>query len=164
MIRRIIVLFLGVLLISCTFFATNKNSLENIDYAVAIRIDVHEANDDERRWDITLFVADLMEYKGSSMENLNTEEYKYELHDIKTALDRYEEENRRKLSLSHGRKIIIVPDPSASEMIQKREVDDVLLELTSYMDLSSRVKVNVKYGEDEKVMNFREAVRKINIY
>lgn len=126
MTRKLILLILVGFVLICTFSTNSNYGLENMDYAVSVKLDA------DGRY--TFYVADLQDYKGSAEQILETKEYvypsnmsgqnmKYEMSDalssenisdnlsenfsIEEICEHYRRDTRRMLSVEHVRRILI---------------------------------------------------------
>jgi hypothetical protein len=141
MIKRYIAAALVIFAFCCMFVDGNTESIENVDYAVAISI-LSEGGEEDDATDkvvkIRLYVANLMEYRGSSEQMLETDCYVYEVEEISDVTELYKEETGRTLSLEHIKKITVEENPEADKWSTQ-----VLLELTGYVDMTDEVKVEI---------------------
>lgn len=141
MIKRYMIAFLVIFGVCCIFAAGNGDSIENVDYAVAISIlsDSGEGNGvTDSVTKIRLYVADLMEYRGSSEQMLETVEYTYDVDNISEIFELYRQENGRQLAMSHIKEIY-VEEPQES----KESYQHMLFELSDYVDMTNDVKVEI---------------------
>jgi hypothetical protein len=144
MIKRYMIAFLVIFAVCCIFADENADSIENVDYAVSISI-LSEGSEESGATDnvtkIRLYVADLIEYRGSSEQMLETAEYTYDVNDVSEIFELYREENGRRLAMSHIKKIS-VEEPLKSE----EDYQHILFELSDYVDMTDAV--NVEIGGD----------------
>jgi hypothetical protein len=131
--------FLVIFGVCCIFADGNADSIENLDYVVAISIlgeNGEEGAPDGNVTKIRLYVANLMEYKGSSEQLLETVEYTYDVNNISELFELYRQENGRQISMSHVKKISVDESQENTEACGR-----MLAELTNYVDLTNEVKV-----------------------
>lgn len=136
MIKKYLICALVIVGLCCVFAEKNIDSIENVDYAVSISILDEGAGSSNEGAKIRLYVANLMDYRGSSEQMLETNEYTYEVNNVSEIFELYERENGRPLSLSHVRKI------SVDELWEQGEACVWLLpELAEYVDMTDEVKL-----------------------
>lgn len=195
MTRRITVLVLIGFVLICVFFSTQNYGLENVDYAVSVKL-----NADGK---YTFYIADLQDYKGSAEQLLETKEYVYpssmseenmnNISDditsenisgkisIEEICEQYRSDTRRMLSVEHVRRIVIDGVDAVDEVEAGDDADsayvmtglessqfiqDTLLELANYIDISDTVRVSLPehYAEGlardrDNTVGFRELVK-----
>jgi hypothetical protein len=153
------IVLLAVFYACCIFAGGNRASIEDVDYAVAISIlaentdeNANERNGsisaeigEESKFKIRLYVADLVEYRGSSNQMLETIAYTYDVGNVGEVFELYREEKGRELSLSHVKKISV--DELAKAESSEKSCDRILAELTDYVDVSDAVSLKTGNGE-----------------
>jgi hypothetical protein len=150
------IVLLVVFYACCIFSDGNSLSIEDVDYAVAISIlaeDIGETtgvkngdvnaqiSEGEGKVKIRLYVADLVEYRGSSNQMLETIAYTYDVSSVSELFELYRDESGRELSLLHVKKISVaeLPESGSSEENYNR----ILVELTDYVDTTDDVKLEI---------------------
>lgn len=160
MIKKYMIVLLAVFYACCIFAGGNRVSIEDVDYAVAISILAEntdenpnerngsigaEIGEGESKFKIRLYVADLVEYRGSSNQMLETIAYTYDVGNVGEVFELYREEKGRELSLSHVKKISV--DELAKAESLEKSFDRILAELTDYVDVSDAVSLETENGE-----------------
>ena len=105
MVRRYMIAGFVLVCFMCAYISRTLPSLENTDYAVSIKIAAD--NNAEKMSNVRLYVANLLDYRGSSEQILETEVYDYRISSVEEMMPLYKEESKRELSLSHIKQIIL---------------------------------------------------------
>lgn len=162
MVRRYMIAGFVLVCFMCAYISRTLPSLENTDYAVSIRIAAD--NNAEKMSNVRLYVANLLDYRGSSEQILETEVYDYRISSVEEMMPLYKEESKRELSLSHIKQIIL----DGASMPNKKETEELLLELSEYVNLSDNVRVKLEgdlypdiQRDENNTIGFRELIKTI---
>jgi hypothetical protein len=144
-IKKYLIIALVIFGVCCLFADGDRESIENVDYAVSVSVFSKWSGQHSNEAKIRLYVANLMEYKGSSEQMLETVDFTYEVDSISDVFEMYREETGRELSLAHIKKIMVDDIPDCRR---------VLLELADYVDISDELKVEA----GEETVGYRKLI------